>query len=390
MKLPLKYMLKNFSTRRLSTAITVAGIALVIFIFTAVLMMAHGVEQTLISTGSPDNVIVVRKGSNGEISSIIPGEVQNVVSTLPYIAKMPDGRPIVSDQPVVVINIASPNGSMNNVTLRGVTPATIMALHPNVKLIRGKMFNPALPEVIVGEAVAKRYPDTRIGGSIKLAGSLWKVVGVFSSGGTGFDSEIWGDDAQVRSAFNRGDYVSSITLKLDEASDFPKFREAFELDKRLQAYEPAMEQKYYKEQSEALATFIRILGIFVTVIFSIGAAVGAMITMYAEVANRTVEIGTMRALGFGRASVLTVFLFEGILISIVGGAIGVALASFLQFISVSTMNYASFSELTFSFALSPSAVWASFIFALAMGFIGGFLPSARAAKLNIVSALRGG
>lgn len=390
MKLPLKYMWKNFSTRRLSTTITIAGIALVIFIFTAVLMMADGVEKTLISTGSPDNVVVVRKGSNGEISSIIPGEVQNVVSTLPYIAKMPDGRPIVSDQPVVVINIASPNGAMNNVTLRGVTPSTIMALHPDVKLIRGKMFNPALPEVIVGEAVAKRYPETRIGGSIKLAGSRWKVVGVFSSGGTGFDSEIWGDDAQVRAAFNRGDYVSSITLKLDRASDFPKFKEAFELDKRLQAYQPTMEQEYYKEQSEALATFIRILGIFVTVIFSIGAAIGAMITMYAEVANRTVEIGTMRALGFGRASILTVFLFEGILISIVGGAIGVALASFLQFISVSTMNYASFSELTFSFALSPSAVWASFIFAVMMGFIGGFLPSARAARLNIVSALRGG
>lgn len=390
MTIPVRYLFKHFATRRLSTFITLAGIALVIFIFAAVLMMADGVQQTLIATGSKDNVIIVRKGSNGEISSLIGGEVQNVVATLPYIAKLPDGEPIISDQPVVVINLPSSRGSLNNVTVRGVTPSTIMALHPNVKLIKGRMFDPALPQVIIGRAVAKMYPDLHIGGAIKMGTGHWKVVGIFSSGGTGFDSEIWGDENQVRQAFNRGDYVSSITLRLDNPSDFRKFEEAFELDRRLQAFAPTMERKYYKEQSEALATFIRILGIFVTVIFSVGAAIGAMITMYAEVANRTVEIGTMRALGFGRGSILTVFLFEGIMISIVGGAIGIFMASFLRFVSISTMNYASFSELSFSFALTPSAVWISLMFAVVMGFIGGFLPSARAARLNIVTALRGG
>ncbi len=390
MKVPFKYMIKNFKNRKLSTVITVIGIALVIFVFTAVLMLADGVRKTLVSTGSRDNVVVVRKGSNGEISSIIRGETQDVVATLPYLARDSAGTPIISDQPVVVINLNTPDGAMNNVTLRGVNAQTIFELHPNVEIVQGRMFNPSLREVIVGQAVAKRYPQTRIGSSIKLAGDYWKVVGIFDAHGSGFDSEIWGDYRQVQDDFRRGDYVSSITLKLDSQSDFNKFKEAFSMDKRLSEFEAKPEPEYFAEQSQSLTTFIRVLGIFVTVIFSIGAAIGAMITMYAEVANRTVEIGTLRALGFGRRSVLTVFLLEAILISLIGGVIGLAFASFLQLISISTMNYGSFSELTFSFALNPSTVQASIIFAIIMGFVGGFLPSARAARLNIVNALRGG
>lgn len=389
MKVPFKYMLKNFRTRKISTVITVIGIALVIFVFSAVLMLANGVRKTLVSTGSPNNVVIDRKGSNGEISSIIDGETQNIVAALPYIATDSAGTPVISDQPVVVINISSPDGAMNNITVRGVNARAIFELHPNVSIIQGRMFNPSLREVIVGKAIADRYPTARLGGSVKLAGDRWKVVGVFTSGGSGFDSEIWADYRQVQDAFHRGDYVSSITLKLDSPSDFEKFKEAFSMDKRLSQYEATPEREYFARQSESLTTFIKILGIFVTVIFSIGAAIGAMITMYAEVANRTVEIGTMRALGFGRRSIMTVFLSEAVLIAIVGGVIGVALSSFLQFISISTMNYSSFSELTFSFAMNASTARASIIFAIAMGFIGGFLPSARAARLGIISALRG-
>lgn len=390
MKIPFKYMFKNFRTRKISTIITTVGITLVIFVFSAVLMLANGVKKTLVSTGSPDNVVIDRKGSNGEISSIIDGETQNIVATLPYIASDSSGAPLISDQPVVVISINGPDGSMSNVTVRGVNTGTIFELHNNVKIIEGRMFNPSLHEVIVGKAVADRYPSAGLGGSVKLAGDRWKVVGVFSSGGSGFDSEIWADYRQVQDAFKRGDYVSTITLKLDNPSDFERFKETFSMDKRLSQFEATPEKEYFAEQSESLTTFIKILGIFVTVIFSIGAAIGAMITMYAEVANRTVEIGTMRALGFGRRSIMTVFLSEAILISIVGGIIGIGLSSLLQFISISTMNYSSFSELTFSFAMNPSTAQASIIFAIIMGFIGGFLPSARAAKLNIVTALRGG
>lgn len=383
-------MIKNFTTRKISTVITIAGITLVIFVFSAVLMLANGVRKTLISTGSADNVVIDRKGSNGEISSLVDGETQNIVAALPYIASDSSGTPLISDQPVVVITITGRGGALSNVTVRGVNAATIFELHHNVRIVQGRMFNPSLREVIVGKAVADRYPGARLGGSVKLAGDKWKIVGVFSSDGSGFDSEIWADYRQVQDAFHRGDYVSTITLKLDRPSDFEKFKEEFSMDKRLTEYEATPERKYFAEQSESLTTFIKILGIFVTVIFSIGAAIGAMITMYAEVANRTVEIGTMRALGFGRRSIMSAFLSEAVLISVVGGLIGLFLSSLMQFVSISTMNYSSFSELTFSFAMNASTAQASIIFAIVMGFVGGFLPSARAARLNIVNALRGG
>lgn len=389
MKVPFKYMIKNFRTRRLSTLITLAGIALVIFVFTAVLMMANGVKKTLAATGSPDNVVVVRKGSNGEISSIIDGETQSVISALPFIAKTPDGTQTISYQPVVVINLSTPDGGLTNVTVRGVSQATFY-LHPSVKIIEGRMFNPSLHQVIVGEAAAKRFQDAGLGGSIKLAGDFWKVVGVFSNGESGFESEIWCDYHQIQDAFHRGNTVSSVTLKLDNPADYGRFQAAFSSDRRLQEFVPKLEQEYFAEQSETLSTFIRIIGTIITVIFSFGVAIGAMITMYAEVSNRTVEIGTLRALGFSRRSVLVVFLFEGILIAVTGGVLGIVLASLLQFLSVSTMNFNSFSELTFGFALSPRLVLVSLAFAVLMGFIGGFLPSARAARLNIVNALRGG
>ena len=387
MAVPFKYSLKSFTSRRLTTFITVAGIALVVFVFAAVLMMAHGVQKTLVSTGSDDNVKIVRKGSNGEISSIVGGDTQNIISTLPYIAKTPDGKPIISYEPVVIINLSKISGGLSNVTVRGVSP-TSPDLRPQVKIIEGKMFNPSLRELIVGESIAKNFEGAQLGKSIKFANNEWKIVGVFSTGGSGFDSEIWGDALQLLDAFNRGNTVSSITLKLENVDDYGKFKKAFELDRRLQQFEPKIETVYFEEQSEFLASFIKILGIFITIIFSAGATIGAMITMYAAVANRTVEVGTMRALGFSRRSILVVFLLESILISIVGGIAGIFIAFFLQFFSISTLNFDSFAELTFSFALSPSIIISSLFFALLMGLIGGFLPSIRAARLKIVNALR--
>lgn len=387
MAVPFKYSLKSFTSRKLTTFITVAGIALVVFVFAAVLMMAHGVQQTLVSTGSDDNVKIVRKGSNGEISSIVDGETQNVISTLPYIAQTSDGKPIISYEPVVIINLTKINGGMSNVTVRGVSPES-PELRPQVKIIKGKMFNPSLRELIVGESIAKNFEGAQIGKTVKFANNEWKIVGVFSTEGSGFDSEIWGDALQLLDAFNRGNTVSSITLKLDNAADYSKFKKAFELDRRLNQFEPKIESVYFEEQSETLSNFIKYLGIFITIIFSAGATIGAMITMYSAVANRTVEVGTMRALGFSRRSILVVFLTESVLIAIIGGALGIFLAFFLRFFSISTLNFDSFAEITFSFALSPLIILLSLGFSLLMGFIGGFLPSVRAARLKIVNALR--
>jgi putative ABC transport system permease protein len=387
MKIPINYTFKNFRARKLTTVITITGIALVVFVFVAVLMMANGVKKTLVSTGSPDNVKIIRKGSNGEISSIILGDIQNIVSTLPYIAKSPDGKQLISFEPVVIINMTKPNGGVSNVTLRGVSQG-FQNLRSDVKMIRGRMFNPGLKELVVGKAIAGGFNEARVGSNIKIAGNEWKIVGEFTTDGSGFDSELWGDAHQIQDAFNRDNAVSSITLKLDNISDYNKFKKAFNSDLRLKQYEPEIEQQYYLDQSEYLATLIQLLGIFVTVIFSIGATIGAMITMYSAIANRTVEIGTMRALGFNRRSILSVFLIESLLIALTGGVIGIFLASFLQFFSISTLNFNSFSELAFSFAISPAIIISSLIFAVLMGLLGGFLPSVRAARLNIVSALR--
>jgi putative ABC transport system permease protein len=387
MKIPFKYTIKNFTSRKLTTFITIFGVALVVFVFTAVLMMAYGIQKTLIATGQPDNVLITRKAATGEISSLVDGETQDVIRTLPHIAVDKNGKQIISKEPVVIINLEKFGGGMSNVTVRGVSDV-VLELRPQVKIIEGQMFNFGLRELIVGSGVTGRFKGAAIEDEVKFAGDKWKIVGIFNSDGSGFDSEMWGDSDQLLNAFNRGNTISSMTLKLDDLNSFDEFKKQFEFDRRLQQFEPKIEQKYFEEQSEFMAAFIRIIGIVITIIFSFGAMIGATITMYAAVANRTVEIGTLRALGFKRRSILVVFLIESLVIAISGGIIGILLASFLQFINISTLNFQSFSELAFSFSLSPSIIITSIIFSILMGIIGGFLPSIRAARLNIVNALR--
>ncbi len=391
MKVPLKYIVKNFTTRKLTSVITVSGIALVVFVFAAVLMMAYGIQKTLKSTGSDGNVIITRKAANGEISSLINGDTQNIISTLPHIAKNAEGVPLITYEPVVVINLdkIGNEAGLSNVTVRGVSPAASQ-IRPQVKIINGRMFNFGVRELIVGESINKNFKGAQLGESIKFAGDYWKVVGIFTTDGSGFDSEIWGDAKQLLSAFNRANTVSSVTLRLDDPANFDSFKRSFETEQRLQQFEPMTEKDYFEEQSAALATFIRIVGIFITIIFSLGATIGAMITMYSTVANRTIEVGTLRSLGFSRRSILLAFLTESEFIAILGGLIGLFLAFFLQFFSISVLNFSSFSEIAFSFALNPSIVISSLIFAAVMGFVGGVLPSIRAARLNIVKALRAG
>lgn len=389
MNIPFKYTFRNFKERKLTAIITVSGIAMVVFVFAAALMMAYGVEKTLVSTGSPDNIKVLRKSSQGEISSIIDGDTQNIIRTLPHIAKDSNGNLLISAEPVVVINLEIKGGGMSNVTVRGVSQ-TVYELRDQIKLIDGRLFNPSLRELIVGKSINNKFQGAQIGSKVKFAGDQWEIVGLFEAEGSGFESEMWGDARQLLSAFNRESSVSTLTLKLDDMANYEDFKRSFETDKRLLPFETKTEQKYFEEQSEYLAGFIRVLGIFITIIFSFGATIGAMITMYSAVANRTVEIGTMRSLGFSRRSILAAFLFEALLTSVFGGIVGLFIASFLQFFTISTLNWNSFSELAFSFSLSPSIIISSLIFAVVMGVLGGFLPSVRAARLNIVNALRAG
>jgi ABC-type antimicrobial peptide transport system permease subunit len=386
MKIPFKYILRNFVARRLTTSITIVGIALVVFVFAAVLMMAYGINKTLAATGSDSNVIVTRKPSQNEISSIIDREAANVILSLPGIAKNSEGKPLASGEPVVVINQAKKGGGMSNVTVRGVSPE-VFALRDQVKLREGKMFTFGARELIVGASIVSKFDGANIGNQIKFAGDMWTIVGIYEANGNGFESEMWGDANQLLSAFNRSAY-STITFRLASSGSLEAIQTAFAKEPRLQQYEPKIETKFYEEQSEQMSSFIKNLGLVITVIFSMGAIIGAMITMYGAVANRTVEIGTLRALGFQRRSIMIAFLTESLTLSFIGGGIGLVLASSLQFVKISALNFASFSELAFSFALSPMIVLLALSFSLLMGFVGGFLPSIRASQLQIVNALR--
>ena len=387
MRIPLKYILRSSSSRRLTTLITMLGIALVVFVFSAVLMMANGVQQTLRSTGSDDNIIVARKAAASEIMSIIDREAASIMANMPQVARYADGRPISSKEVVVIINLSKLGGKgISNVTVRGVEEAALQ-LRPQVKIRSGRMFRWGAREVIVGAGIAKRFAGAQIGEKIKFGGDLWSVVGIFDAEGSGFESEVWGDSVQIMDAFKRSSF-STVSARLREPSDLSSVAAAFDGDNRLQYFVPKREKKFFEEQSEMMAMFIRILGLFITVIFSTGATIGAMITMYGAVANRTTEIGTLRALGFFRRNIMLAFLIESLALSLGGGALGLGLAALLQFFTISTLNFGSFSELAFSFALSPSIVGMSLGFSLAMGLLGGFLPAVRAARLNIVQALR--
>jgi len=387
LQIPLKYILRSSSSRHLTTVFTILGIALVVFVFTAVLMMANGVQQTLKSTGSDDNVTVVRKAAASEIMSIIDREAAGIVTNMPQVARSAEGRPISSKEVVVIINLAKiASDGISNVTVRGVEEAALQ-LRPQVRIVEGRMFNWGAREIIAGAGITHRCVGAQIGQQIKFGGDLWTVVGGFDSGGSGFDSEAWGDLNQIAGAFRRSSF-STVTFRLKNPDDLSDLVTAFDGDNRLQYFVPKREKKFFEEQSEMMATFIRILGLFITIIFSTGATIGAMITMYGAVANRTVEIGTLRALGFYRWSILIAFLGESFVLSLSGGLLGLALASVLQFFTISTLNFGSFSELAFSFALSPSIIATSLGFSLLMGLIGGFLPAVRAARLDIVQALR--
>jgi len=387
MQIPIKYVLRSSSSRRLTTVITMFGISLVVFVFTAVLMMANGIQETLRSTGSDDNIVVARKAAMSEIMSIIDREAAGVVTNMPQVARAADGRPLSSKEVVVIINLGKLRAEgISNVTVRGVEEAAFQ-LRPQVRIVEGRMFNWGAREIIAGAGITQRFAGAQIGERIKFGGDLWNVVGIFDTGGTGFDSEIWGDLNQVADAFKRQS-LSTVTFRIKNPDDLNDLVNAYEADNRLQYFIPKREKKFFEEQSEMMAKFIRILGLFITVIFSTGATIGAMITMYGAVADRTVEIGTMRALGFYRHSILLAFLAEALVLSFLGGALGLGLASLLQFLTISTLNLGSFSEIAFSFALSPSIIATSLGFSLLMGLIGGFLPAVRAARLNIVQALR--
>ena len=384
--IPLAYIARNLWVRRVTTLLTAGGMALVVYVFATVLMMTEGIRATLVATGQPENVIVLRKGAGAEIHSGITRSQAAVLDTLPGIATDASGTRLVSHEPVVLNNLPKrSNGKASNVAMRGTT-AIGMQLRPQVRLVEGRIFNTGSSEVIAGRAIAAGFQGVEIGSRLRFAGRDWTVVGLFDAGKSGFDSEIWADSEQLMQAFRRQSF-SSVVFRLADVQSFERVRELVDSDPRL-TLEAKREVRFYAEQSEALATFISILGTSLAVIFSVGAVVGATITMFGSVASRIGEIGTLRALGFRRGAVLAAFLVEALLLSLVGGIVGLAAASVMQVLDVSTTNFATFSELAFQFTLTPAIMLQSLLFALGMGFVGGFVPAWRAARLKIVDCLR--
>jgi len=386
MAIPIQYSLRNLWTRRLTTAMTAAGLALVVFVFAAVLMLAHGLERTLVTTGAPDNVLVVRRSATSEVQSFLAREQTRTIATSSEVAAGLDGVPLAGAETVAIINLPKRGtGRPSNVQIRGASPHA-MTLRPQVKLVEGRMWQPGSSEVVVGRAVASRFQGAGFGETMRFALREWTVVGIFDAGGSAFDSEIWVDADQMMQAFRRTVF-SSVLLRLRERADFDALKTRLEADPRL-TVDVRRETAYYGAQSEVMANFIRVLGLMVTVIFSLGAVIGAMITMYAAVANRTTEIGTLRALGFPRRAIWTAFVVEALALSAAGWLLGILAASGLQVVSISAMNFATFTEIAFRFILSPTIALQSLIFALVMGLFGGVLPAVRASRLGIVQALR--
>ncbi|GFO55977.1 multidrug ABC transporter permease [Geomonas sp. Red276] len=386
MGIPYSYSFRNLWTRRLTTVLTASGMGLVVFVFAATLMLAEGLQKTLVETGSPDNVVVIRKAANSEVQSAVERDQAALLTTDPAVAVGTDGKPLLAKELVVLINLKKRGGNNPaNVVIRGIGEESL-ALRPSVKLFEGRLPRPGSAEVMSGKSIARRFQGCGLGETIRFAMRDWRVVGVFDAGSTGFSSEIWGDVDQMMQAFRRPVY-SSLIFRLRDTNAFDSYKARVEGDPRL-TVEAKRETRYYLDQSEAMAKFLRILGMVLTVVFSVGAVIGATITMYAAVANRVTEIGTLRALGFQRKSILLVFILESLLLGLCGGVLGVVAASFMQLITISTMNWQSFSELAFSFTLTFGILWKSLLFSMVMGFIGGVLPAFRAARMNIVEALR--
>jgi len=386
MSIPISYSFRNLLTRRLTTFLTATGMALVVFVFASILMLSAGLEKTLVDTGSDENVIVTRKSANSEVQSAVERQQAAIVESQPGIATGVDGEPLLAKELVVLINLPKRGSDKPaNVVIRGISQASTK-LRPQVRLIEGRLPRSGSAEIIAGMSIAKRFKGGGIGESLRFGLRDWTVVGIFDAGATGFSSEIWGDATQLMQAFRRPVY-SSITFKLASSGDFPLLKARLEADPRL-TLDVRRETQYYRDQSEAMAKFLRILGISLTLIFSLGAIIGAMITMYAAVANRVGEIGTLRALGFHRSSILTAFLMESFLLGLTGGVTGLLCASFLQLITISTMNWQTFSELAFSFTLTFDIASKSLLFSIMMGLVGGVIPAVRASRLKIVDALR--
>lgn len=388
MAIPLKYNIRNLAVRKITTSLTAFGIGLVVAVLLAVLSLAEGLTSVFKTSGSDNNIIVLRKNSQSEIQSGIYKNQVPLIYTSTGIQKDTHQIPLASAEAVVVFNMEKKGGGTSNVTIRGVSEKGPL-LRPQFKLLEGRMFNPGMPEIIVSQAISSRFKNMSLGNTVQVGPNKWRIVGIFDAGGTAADSEIWTDVERVLGDFKRSHY-SSVLVKIVDDPSRVNFLSSIEGDSRL-SLEGIVESEYYDEQTK-IADPIKFLGIFIAIIMAIGASFGAMNTMYANISTRIKEIATLRVLGFSRLSILTSFVIESLIISLLGGIIGCIMGYLIIKLAIKdvtgTTNFNTFSEVVFAFQLTPDLVLLGLLLSFLVGLLGGLIPASQAAYTKITLALR--
>jgi putative ABC transport system permease protein len=385
--IPITYNVRSVVQRPLSTALTALGVGLVVAVFIGMLALANGFSAALAKTGSNQNVIVLRKGADSELSSGLGRDVSSLIAADPHVATGADNRPLVSPEVYVLVPLAKAfdTTQVANVVARGVSDRA-WQVRNNVRITEGERPASGRAEVCVGSRLTQRFPHTGIGQSLRFAGRDWTVTCHFTAAGSAFESEIWGENEQFMPVF-RGEVFQSITFRLKDPAAFEETQRALQADKRM-TVDAHRESEFYAQQSQLLGRILSFLAVMITGIMAVGAVFGAINTMYAAIASRAPEIGVLLTLGFRPGSVLFSFLAESAFIALIGGLLGCLFALPLNGIVTSTTNWSSFSEIAFSFRVTPALLLLGLIFAVVMGVIGGFFPALRAARLQVVQALR--
>ncbi|HJS59119.1 MAG TPA: FtsX-like permease family protein [Vicinamibacteria bacterium] len=386
MALPLSYNVRNLRVRWQVTLLAVMGIALVVAALAVLMAMSEGFATALRSTGRTDNAIVVQRGSGSELTSGVPIDQRNLIIVDERVARGQDGQPLMSPEWVVVLNLPKQDGQPTNVTLRALTQKAF-EVRGGIEIVGGRTFTPGLDEVIVGRKLVDRLQGVGLGKKVKYQRKEFNVVGVFASQGGAFESEIWGDFDVLGQEFQRGAGSNSLVVRMKDPSQIPALDRWIRAQPQMQL-QAVEERKYYEDQAGPLARALRALAMFVAFVMGIGAVFGAMNTMYAIVAQRTREVGTLRALGFRRRAILLAFVLESVFLALVGGAIGCLLAMPMNGFSTGTGQTQSFSEIAFAFRITPQIVMSGMLLAALLGLIGGLLPALRASRLPITAALR--
>ncbi len=387
MAIPLKYNIRHVMRRWKTTAMTVFAVGLVVAMFVCVLALANGLSRAFVVSGDPSNVLLMRKGSTAETNSTVNRDDYYDAKFLPGVARGADGEPQIAVETANIASMAKASGGSSNAVFRGVGP-TSLSMRKNIRLVEGRMVTPGLNELMVGSSATTRFKNARIGDTIKLVKSEWKIVGRFDASKSAFDSEFWGDVEQLNREFDRTVY-SSMLIRAESPELVPTIIQTVETDQRLASLKAQTEISYYEEQTKSSMP-IQFLGMMISVIMAVGAVFAAMNAMYASVSSRSTEIATLRVLGFSRRSILLSFSIESLVIGMLGGIVGGILAMPINGVSTGTANFVTFSEVAFAFRVTPGLIASGIIFASLIGVVGGFLPALQASRLPIIDGLKGG